>query len=60
MRVRGVPLRLLYRGLEHFVKEKQHGYAYVESRSIDFFDGVGMCEVCLNLMDEIDLESRMF
>jgi len=59
MRVRRVPLRLLYRGIDHFVKFREHGYANVETRTIEFFVGVENCEVCLTLMDELDFEPAM-
>ena len=51
-----VPLRVVFKCMKHFRSVEKHGFAYVSERSVIFNEDVE-CDVCLKLLDEVDVES---
>ena len=59
VRVDGVPLRILYASMKHFKQSPKHGFAGVPERFVVFYEISDVCDLCLSLMDEIDLEHKL-
>ena len=58
MRVYGVPLRIVFACMRHFKANPRHGFSNVVDRSVVFYEISDVCDLCLSLMDEIDLEHK--
>ncbi len=59
MRVDGLPLRIVFSAMKHFKQSPKHGFAGVSERFVVFYEMSDVCEFCLSLMDEIDVERKI-
>ena len=59
VRVENLPLRIVFSGMRHFKMFPKHGFSGVSERFVVFYEISDACDVCLSLMDEIDLERKI-